>query len=274
MLPKLRLRQNDVGIASCIAGLLLTIASCGLLASHASLFSQKRDTAVMIGTQLAELKTSVALLAVTVDAEQMFAEQSLAAREEQAAVYVLTEGSPAPRTVKVLQALTQALGITLSRLTFDAADDHESYKTSKAHMTVRGSFQQVSRLLAITNFGGDMVVRDVLPVAAQDAFLRQVEAVAPLSLKSAEDFLYGDLMQYAAEPDKHEQQMLDNVPTAVLSDIRATLLSAGLADVRTAFSGIAEQLFADALWPMPLLSVDSLSRNGDVWTIDFIVFSR
>jgi hypothetical protein len=266
---------QTAGIALFTAGLLLTVAACGILASHARLFGQKRDTAVMIGTQLPELKASVALLAANVEAEQMFAEQAQAAREEQAAVYVLPEGSPSPRTVKVMQALTQSLDITLSKLWFDSAlKDHGSYKTLKAHMTLRGSFQQISRLLAVTNFGGDMMVRDVLPVAAQDAFLRQVEAVAPLSLKTAEDFLYLDLMQYADEPDMHEQKMLDNVPTAVLSDIRSALLDAGLADVRRAFSDIAEKLFSSALWPMPLLTIDSINRNGEVWTIDFTVFSR
>lgn len=262
-----------------IVGILLSIAACGVLASYVGLFSQKRDTAVMIGTQLPELKTSVALLSASVDAERIFASQALAAREEQASVYILPDGSPAPRTVTMLQEISRTLGengdFTLEKLTFDGeSKDEGSFTTLTARAVFRGSFQKTARMLAILGFGGDMMVRDTLSPEDQSTFLRLIEATAPASLRRAEDFLYLDLMQYAAEPDKSEQRMLEDVPNAAISDIRAVLLDAGLASVRSAFDGIASGLFEKGLWPMPLMKVRSLERSGDRWTVEFAVFGR
>ena len=272
-------RGQMYGVLSFTVGILLSIGACGVLASHARLFSQKRDTAVMIGTQLPQLKSTVSLLSASVEAERIFAEQSLTAREEQASVYVLPDGSPAPRTVKTLQEISRSLSdngdFVLEKLTFDAVpQDQGNFKTLKARAVIRGSFQKTARLLGVLGFGGDMVVRDTLSPAVQEEFLRQIEATAPLSLKRAEEFLYTDLMQYAANPDKNEQRMLEDIPTAAVSDIRATLLGAGLASVRSAFVGIASGLFEKGLWPMPLMNVQTVERNGDRWEIEFLVFSR
>lgn len=275
----LAVHRQKLGVAAFVAGVMLSIAACGMLASHASLFSQKRDTAVMIGTQLPELKTAVALLHANVEAERMFADQALSAREEQAAVYILPDGSPTARTVLTVQEISRALAsggdFALEKLTFDPKPkDQGSVTKTVAHATFRGSFQTMARMLAVLGFGGDMVIRDVLSPADQDAFLRQVEATAPLSLRRAEDFLYLDLMQYAADPDKSEQRMLEDVPTEAVSDLRATILGAGLGTVRAAFSGIAGGLYEKSLWPIPLMKVTSLKRSGDRWAVDFVVFSR
>ncbi len=273
------LQGQTRGLIYCAVGLLLSVGACGMLATHVSLFSQKRDTAVMIGIQLPELTSAVSLLSVSVDVERIFATQALAAREEQAAVYILTDGSPVQRTVKTVQEISRSLGesgdFALEKLTFDPnPKDQVSYKTLSARAVFRGSFQNMARMLAVLGFGGDMMVRDTLSPEVQDTFLRQIEANAPLSLRHAEDFLYLDLMQYAAEPDKHEQRMLQDVPSSAVSDIRATLLQAGLGNVRVAFSGIASGLFEKGLWPIPLMNVRSLERTGDLWTVELIVFSR
>jgi len=68
--------------------------------------------------------------------------------------------------------------------------------------------------------------------------------------------------------------MLEDVPTASVSDIRATLLAGGLGNVRAAFSGIAAGLYEKGLWPTPLMKVTGLQRAGDRWHIEFTVFSR
>ncbi len=273
------LDRQTTGMISFVAGILLSIAACGVLASHASLFSQKRDTAVMIGIQLPELKTAVALLTANVEAERVFAEQARAAREEQASVYILPDGSPAPRTVKTLQEISRALGedgdFNLEKLTFDdAPHDEGTFQTLTAHAVFRGSFQETARMLAVLGFGGDMMVKDVLHVQDEEAFLRQIEAARPLSLGRAEDFLYLDLLRYAAAPDKSEQYMLEDIPSAAVSDIRATLLDGGLADVRLAFAGLASRLLQTDLWPTPLMKVRRIERHGDRWLVEFALFRR
>lgn len=271
--------RQRFGVGCFSAGLLLTALACGILASHARLFSQKRDTAVMIGTQLPKLKSTVSLLAASVAAEQMFARQALAAREEQASVYVLPQSSPGPRVVKTLQELSLALGklgsLRFEKLMFDpAVSDEGSIKKLTGHLTVRGSLQDTARLLTILGFGGDMMVRDAITPADQELFLRQTEASAPLSLPAAEDFLYLDLIEYASDPDAHEQRLLADMSVDTASALRAMLLSAGLADVRSAFTGIAPSLKERNLWPMPLFDVRSVTRDQDRWTVEFVTYGR
>ena len=274
-----RAHRQHCGVICFIIGVIFSIGACGVLASHVALFSQKRDTAVMIGTQLPELKTAVSLLAANVEAESIFAEQARAAHEEQASVYILTNGSPVPRAVKTLQEIARTLStdgdFVLEKLTFDSQPkDEGSFKTLTAHAVFRGSFQKTARMLSVLGFGGDLVVRDTMSPHDQEEFLRVIEAIAPASLRRAEDFLYLDLMQYAADPDAREQRMLEDVPTAAVSDIRMMLLDAGLTHVRSAFTGIASGLFGKGLWPIPLMKVRNIQRSGDRWIVEFALLSR
>lgn len=270
--------RRHVNIGLFVSGLLLFIGACGVLQSHARLFGQKRDTAVMVGTELPKLKSTVALLSASVEAERVFAEQAMAAREEQASVYILPNATPVTRLVSTVQELVNSVSkdspMVVEKLTFDAPADAGSYKTVKAHLTLRGSFQSLSRILAVLGFSGDMMVRDVLPIEVQEAFLSQIEALSPASLSRAEDFLYLDLIQYAAAPDKAEQRLFADVPTDAISEIRATVLEGGLAHVRSAFTGIATQLRERNLWPLPLLRVDQIVRDGERWTVEMTAYRR
>ncbi len=280
MLPKFSdtTRQN-LSVGAFLLGLTLAALATGILASHTRLFSQKRDTAVMVGTELPELKSSVALLRASVEAERYFAAEAGTAREEQASVFILPDNSPVSRTVSAMQELAAAIGtdggLALDKLTFDAKPvDSGSVKSLAGHAVLRGSYQGVGKLLAVLGFSGDMMVRDVLSVEVQEAFLRHVEAASPASLKAAEDFLYLDLVQYASDPDSFEQRMLRDVSVDAAADIRAILLEGGLMQTRSALGGVAQSLKKGEAWPLPLLSVTRLSRAGDAWTLDFNVFSR
>lgn len=272
-------RRLLTGLLSFGMGTVFTIGACGVLAGHARLFSQKRDTAVMIGTQLPELKSEVALLQASVEAEQIFAEQALAAREEQAQAYVLPEGSPVSRAVSSLQetviGFEKGDDLRLEKLTFlSSTEDHGSYKTTNGTMILRGSYDSVAALLSVLGFGGDMMIRDVLSVEDQQEFLALIESNAPLSLKAAEDFLYLDLVQYASAPDREEKRMLGDAPAEVMDAARLLLLQAGLADVRTALGPVAEHLKAKKLWPLPLMRMSSVQRDGDRFTVEIVLYSR
>jgi hypothetical protein len=260
-------------------GIFCVVMASGILAAHARLFSQKRDTAVMIGTSLPEMKSSVALLEASVNAEQLFATQALAAREEQASAYILPLQSPVSRTVSAIQELVIALqhdrNITLQKLMFDPKVlDLGSHKETKGTMILNGSFDTVASLLTVLGYGGDMMIRDVLSVHDQQRFLEQVEKTAPLSLKRAEDFLYLDLVQYASMPDNEEQNILSDVSPDAVDTLRSFLLQAGLASVRSELPPVASHLQERTLWPLPLLRIMHLTRSGDIWTVDFIAYSR
>lgn len=262
-------------------GVLLIVLATWLLVSHMRIFSLKRDTAVMIGTGLPERRSGVALLAANVEAERMFQQEALAAWEEQASVYVLPDRSPVPRALRAMQetvlVLSREAGLSLSALsiTFDTKTvDHGSVKTLRGKSTLRGNYQAVARFLGVLSFSGDMMIKDAFTPEAQEAFLRQVESSAPLSLGAAESFLYLDLLQYAANPDQAEQRMLQDMPTGVLADTRAFVLENGAADIRRVFEGIASRLRDKEVWPFPLMRIDHVVRSGDQWTVEFTLFSR
>lgn len=119
-----------------------------------------------------------------------------------------------------------------------------------------------------------MMVRDVLSVEDQQKFLEQVEASAPLSLQTAEDFLYLDIVEYAAAPDSAEQRILSDAEPDVIDGVRAFLLQAGLASVRSALSQVAPHLKERKLWPLPMMRVQSIVRDGNRWTLQIIAYSR
>lgn len=119
-----------------------------------------------------------------------------------------------------------------------------------------------------------MMVRDVLSVEDQQTFLRSIESVAPLTLKSAQDFLYLDLVEYAADPERAEQRLATDAPTDAILAIRTSLLESGLAGVRSTLGPVASVLRSRDLWPLTLLRIDSVARDGDLWTIRVTALSR
>ena len=260
-------------------GILLTAAACGVLAKHARLFSEKRDTAVMIGTQLPELKAQVALLDASVEAERIFAERALAAREEQASVYVLPKGSPVSRVVSSVQEIVLGLKndgpLALKSIAFQKKpDDHGSVKTVQGTLVLEGRFTDIAAVLTVLGFGGDLMVRDVLPLHDQELFLEEVGRVAPLTLKRAQDFLYLDLLEYAAAPDTAEGRLTADAASDIVLSLRSMLLQAGLASVRSALGPVADELKASELWPLPLVRIDRVIRNGNTWTITLTALGR
>jgi len=271
--------RRHAAILAFVLGILFVVVASGILASHAKLFSIKRDSAVMIGTQLPELKSAVALLQASTEAEEIFAARARAAREEQASAYILPKGSPTSRTISLLQELVLGLRtdthFALKRVTFQpVTEDLGSVKLFHGKAEFSARFQDIARLLTILGYSGDMMVRDVISVQDQQLFLRDIEKAAPLSLRASEDFLYLDLIDYASAPDMAEQRISSDVSVDVAVALRAFLLQAGLASVRSTLTPVAVKLQDSSLWPLPLLRIDGFSRRGDAWTVVFTVFSR
>lgn len=261
-------------------GVLCTVLACGVLIAHADLFHRKREQALSIGMQLPELESSVALLQANVEAEKLFFENGLVSREELADMYILPTSSPVPRFISSVNAIARSLSavqsaLTVERITVDASPTiTDGVKSYHAHLTLKGSFQSVSRLLSVYALSGDMMVKDVLSSDTEQALLRAIESIAPLTLRLSEDFLYTDLLEYASHPDVIEQKMFADVPTETASELRSMLLHAGLAHARSSLSDIAKSLRDLRVWPLPLVSVTALQRDGDRWIVDCTVYGR
>lgn len=262
-------------------GIVLAVITCGILAMHARTFSLKRDTAVIIGTTLPALRSSVTLLRANREAEEFFARHALSSREEQASVYVLPEGPSSARAIRALHEIALTISksaadpLAISTVSFDPAHtDHGSYKTVDAHLKLRGSFASVARFLLILSYSGDMMVRDVLGDEKSEQFLQQVEVDSPMALKRSEDFLSLDLMEYAADPDQAESLMLQDIPAELRADLRSFVLRSGVAQVRGAFEHIANDLRGKNIWPLPLVSVGHLEQKGDEWMLELMFYRR
>lgn len=281
-MPPLRFESRLPGIVFFIMGVVMTVISAGILLSHTRLFGLKRDTAIMIGTELPALQSKVTLLAAAVEAERVFTEQALASREELASSYIFPSGSPASRVVTSIQEIFSAVSILPGNESLVPPDiivtktpiEEKDFKAFPGTLQLRGSFAPVSRMLGVLSYGGQMMVRDVLSTETEQAFLAAVESVSPLALSGAEDFLYLDLLEYASNPDTSEQKFLRDIPTIHLPNIRALVLEGGLAEVRIALSPVAVHLKEKRIWPLPIVRIERVTREGDSWNVDFVAFGR
>jgi hypothetical protein len=272
--------RRHAGVALFLAGAFLVVVSAGLLARHAAAFSGKREHAVEIGSALSIKHSTVTLHAAQLEAERAFVRGALTAREEQAEVYVLPDTSPVPRMVKALDELSRILTkagseVHVDRIVFDASpEDHGTFKSLRGTTVFHGSYQSVARLLGLLSFSGDMMLKDVLPASVQETLLQDIEAAAPLSLRAAHDFLYLDLLQFALDPSRQEDQMFADVPPEVVLDMKAFLIEQGTGPLRTTFEGIAPAIKASSIWPLPLVRVERVVRHGADWEVTMVVYMR
>jgi len=267
-----------VALATGVAGVL---AGAWLLLGHLDAFGPKRDVAVLVGSALPELRSRVALLSANVEAEKLFGIERHASREEQAAAYVLPERPEGSRAAAALQEAASALSangsaVSVVSLAFAAsATEVDGHGELAGTLKVKGSAENVLRLLTIMQFAGDISVRDALPPKAVREFLETVESESPLSLPAAEEFLFGDLVTYAADPTAAEQRLLRDMQPEAATSVRTLLLTSGLSDVRGALSSVASRLKQQRLWPMPLMRIDGLDHDADEsWTVQLSVFGR
>ena len=270
-------------VAMFAAGVLLTVLACGTLVLHARQFGSKRDGAVSIGLTLPDQKARVALLEAQTEAEQVFFEQGLAAREEQADIFVLPVGIPRARILQSIQEIGTAVrkdgttftieGMTTGNVASLTMSGTTIEKTA-VNLMLKANFQTMTKLFGILGFSGKMMVKDVIPEGVQQAFLAEVENVSPLALGSAEQFLYTDLLEYAADPDSKEQQLFTELSPERAGELRAHLLESGLSSVRASLSPVAKDLKTSGTWPLPLVRIDSIQREGERWNIGLTAFSR
>ena len=106
--------------------------------------------------------------------------------------------------------------------------------------------------------------------------LLDLVAALPLAFaEAAEEFLFGDLVTYAADPTAAEQRLLRDMQPEAATSVRTLLLTSGLSDVRGALSSVASRLKQQRLWPMPLMRIDGLDHDADEsWTVQLSVFGR
>ncbi len=258
-------------------GLCATAAALLLLIAHARIFSEKRDMALIIGTELPALRSRVALLEAGVEAQKIYGSEAAASREEQAQIFILPEEPDIARAVRSVQEITLAIkqGLTVESISFGKTPSGTgALKALPGTIVLKGDAAHMARFLRILDLAGTFTVRDALTAGTASKFLADIQEASPLSLKNAEQFLHTDLITYAAQPDTTEDRMLQEIQPSAAVDIRTFLLKSGLADIRAVLSDIAASLRDKRVWPVPLLLVQSVEQVGDKWTLHIEIVSR
>jgi Tfp pilus assembly protein PilN len=258
-------------------GVILVAVALVLLTQFAASFSEKQTMAMTIGSELPALRSKVAMLDASVEAQRIYGGDADASREEQAQVYILPDEFDTAKAVRSLQEVALALedGIKLDGVTF-AKDpiDSGTLQALPATVTIHGTAKQVARFLRVLDLSGKFTVRDALTAETVTKLLTQFEEVSPLSLKQAEQFLYVDLIVYASNPDEAESRMLKDINPSAAIDIRSFLLKSGLSDIRSILSDIALPLKDKRIWPLPLIKVLTVEQTGDKWVVGVELLKR
>lgn len=261
-----------------LLGCVLCALACALLLLQVKMFAIEKDRAMAVGTRLPEVTSRVNLLSAMLESEKAYGADVLSSKEEQAAVYILPSQPDTARTVRVLQEIVRGFTtpdqLGIDKLTFGQPTVQNGRKELAGTLVMHGDFSWVTRVIALMEMSGRLSVSDVLPSAVTNDFLGRMEAANPASLGVASKFLYMDLLAYSEHADDAETQVFADVPIDTAADARTLLLQSGLADVRRALSPVAAHLREQAVWPLPLMRVKSVTGKGNVWTVEFVLMSR
>lgn len=263
-----------------VLGILLMALACSLLIVHIQNFSLKKNQALTIGSQISQLRSKVLLMRATLESEKAYGADILTSQEEQASAYILPAQPDTARTVHVVQELVTALDadhhqFALDRLTFASAPQKlDGHTELGATAVLHGNLADVSHFLSVIEQSGKLTVSDVLGPTLRTQLLSKIESGSPDSLTAAAQFLLIDILRYSTNADDEEKKLFRDMSLALASDIHASLIQAGLGDIRTTLAPIASQLKSNQAWPLPLMRTVSVSEKDGEWTIGLAVITR
>lgn len=259
-----------------ITGCLLVLAALWLFTHQLASVTALRARSMQLGDRLTELKTSIAMLRATTEAERFYGSVSREAFEEQASVYVLPQKIDTARTIRMFSSLTEMVSVpgspcSVKKIIFDGNVQEGETSFIPTHVSLHCNAAQLERILGILGYTGKMIVADVLKDHAAD-FLLLVQEKAPVSLPDAYALLNANLLTYAASPEESEGRLLGSLPVQDALDVQSFLLQSGMSDVRAVLSGPASILKDKKVWPLPLLTVDRMTFDGGDALIDMKLF--
>lgn len=242
---------RDHALALFLLGLSCFAGSAGLLYAHVLKIRTMRDVGFPIAADVKPLLQRKALLAEQAEVAKLHASARGDAYREIYDLYVLPETPDPARVLAILEALLthlQDTGVVRSIVGIETAGE--------ADVTVRVTVEEgkESALLELLDLSGVLTVNDAFTEAERARLLAFTERENPAVIAAVEQFLGGDLLQYAKIPQLAESQLLKSVGTELFeNDFRALVDGSRL----RAFAQTALLLDGGdaSLWPLPLLSV-------------------
>lgn len=252
-------------LALTLLGLSLFAGSAGLTAAHVLKIRAMRDIGFPIAADVKPLLQRRAMLSEQAEIARLHASARGGAYREVYDLYVLPEKPDAARTLAILETLLthmQDQGIIRDIESIETGTVGESSADLAVAVTVEPG--KAPQLLDLLDLSGVLTVNDAFSEAERRSLLALTERENPAVIAAVEQFLGGDLLQYAKVPQLAESQLLKSVGTELFeNDFRALVDTSRL----RAFAQTALLLDGGdaSLWPLPLFTVERAhwERTGD-----------
>lgn len=234
-----------------IGGALFTL-SLGLVTSHVLAIRDMRDTGFPIAAEVETLQRRKVTIAEQNEIVGLQASARGDTYRELYDLYVLPARPDVPRalgTVETLLTMLARRGVVreIQSMTTDDAT---------ISVTVTVASGESDTLLDLLDLGGVLTVSDTFLESERQMLLALTERENPTVIAALEQFLSGDLLQYAQAPERIEGEFLKSVESRGFEqDFRSIIGSSRLGE----FAETAKLLSADrtSLWPLPLMTVES-----------------
>lgn len=242
-------------LAIFLLGLAFFGGSTGLMTAHVLKIRIMRDVGFPIAADVQPMLQRKAILAEQAEVAALQASARGSSYREIYDVYVLPEKPDVERSLATLETLltylqSQGVLMTIDSIAAGTADD--SFADFTLTVTVPEGKGQA--FLDMFDLSGVLTVNDAFTQSERAALIALTERENPTVIAAVEQFLSGDLLEYARVPQLAESRLLQSVGTDLFeADFHALVDGSRL----RSFAQTALMLddAKDSLWPLPILTV-------------------
>lgn len=243
---------RDHALALLLLGTAFFAGSAGLTGAHVLRIRAMRDIGFPIAAEVKPLLRRRAMLSEQADVAKLHASARGESYREIYDLYVLPEKPDMARTLAIVERLLTHLQDQGVVRAIESIGTGSGDALSVAVTVVPGEGE---RLLDLLDISGVLTVNDALSEQERATLLALTERENPAVIAAVEQFLGGDLLQYAKVPQLAESRLLQSVGTERFeSDFRS------LVDGSRLRSFAQTALLLDgpdaSLWPLPLFTVE------------------
>lgn len=256
------LRHASLGVM----GVLLLMASAGLITDQISVIRNVRRVAVPLVAQLPEMERRVNVLKEQIELTELQSALRSGSQEERMKMFVLPEKTDRDRTVAlfdVFHSLLKQSGTMSDTSSFAFSDPipAEQGLTAKP-LSIQYVIHHdgVRDLLQMIRLSGLLTIADTLTYEERKTLFERTEMENPAGIAVLEQYLSADLMDYVNEPRPHDEQLRRAFAgDAFRQELDDMLQGSFLRDAKRLFGGPLGKILQDRnLWPMPLMTVESV----------------
>ncbi len=255
--PSLLLRlASGHALALTLLGTSFFAGSAGLTAAHVLKIATMRDVGFPIAADVQPLLQRKALLEEQSEVAKLQASARGSSYREIYDLYVLPEKPDGARTVATLETLLTQLqdkGIVRGIGGIEVGASSGSMADVTVNVTVDQGQSQA--FLDLFDLSGVLTVNDAFAQGERSALIAMTERESPTAIAAVEQFLGGDLLQYAKVPQLAESQLIKSVGTDQFeASFRALVDSSRLRSF--AKTALVLDGGEKSLWPLPLFTVE------------------